>query len=123
MKKILGFLAILALSSAVASESYVGLGGSITSGSGWSGESPEIIFGRLFQSGFTLESGVYGIGSRDNSREEDAKGISIEAGYSFKFLSEKSYLNLGGGLYLFTSQYRTGDASYEDYDVAPILSM
>lgn len=123
MRKIPGFLTILAFSSAAASESYVGLGGSITSGSGWSGESPEIIFGRSFRSGFTLESGFYEIGSRDSFRDEESKGVSIEAGYSYKFLNEKSHLNLGGGLYLYNSQYRTGDASYEDYDLAPMLSV
>lgn len=123
MKKILGFMAILTLSSAAASESYVGLGGSITRGSGWSGESPELVFGRSFRSGFTLESGVYSIGSRDSFREEDAKGISIEAGYSLTFLSGKSYLSMGGGLYLYNSQYRTGDAGYKNYELAPMFSV
>lgn len=123
MKKILGFLAMIALSSTAVSESYIGLGGSVTRGSGWSGESPEIIFGHSFRSGFALEAGVYDIGSRDSPRDEEAKGISIEAGYSFNFINEKSYLNFSSGLYLYNSKYRTGDAFYEEYDLAPMLSM
>ena len=123
MKKVLGFLVFLTLSSAAASESYVGLGGSITNGSDWSGESPEIVFGHSFSSGFSLESGAYDIGSRDSWRGEEAKGVSIEAGYSFSFLDKKNHLTFGGGFYLYRSKYRTGDAFYEDYDLAPMLSM